>query len=595
MKQHIITLIILITLQHIDGIAQSVHEVKADHENYFWGEGSGSTIRKADNEALSMLINQISTQVESRFELLQQEANNEYQEKFNSVIKTYSAATLKNTERIITGEEPEAKVFRYIKRSEVDKIFVDRKNKILEFARNGEQALVNYQIADALKYYYWSLTLLKSHPDGNRITSPGGELMAVWLPEQINEIFQQIEISLGELIKEQTYATLILNIRYKGTPVSTYDYTYWDGRNWSNIISAKDGKGFVEFSGSNPDIEEVRLKSEYMFEGESAIDAELDDVIQKIEPVPFRNSYITIKKERSASTEIRKNEPEKIAIYNSPFTEVTNKQPYIKIIEELKTSIRSGNYGSARPLFTEKGFDMYTKLVQFGKARILGDLELSFIQQGLEVEARSIPMSFSFQSNNKQFLEELVLHFDGNKKIDNLTFALGEQAIADIAERSSWSENIRMLMINFMEQYKTAYALKRLDYIESIFSDDALIITGSVLNVQPNEMNKYLGSKIVQYNRYTKQEYIKKLKLSFQSNEFINLKFEENEIRKAGKGGEIYGIQIKQYYTSTNYCDAGYLFLMIDMNDTTKPSIQVRTWQPEKNADGSIYGLNDFN
>jgi hypothetical protein len=594
MKRHIITLIIIILLNH-DGITQTVKEVKADHENYFWGEGSGSTIRKADNEALSMLINQISTQVESRFELLQQEANNEYQEKFNSVIKTYSAATLKNTERIVTGEEPEAKVFRYIKRSEVDNIFIDRKNKILEFARNGEQALVNYQIADALKYYYWSLTLLKSHPDGNRITTPDGELMAVWLPEQINDIFQQIEISLGELIKEQTYATLMLNIRYKGIPVSTYDYTYWDGRNWSNIISAKDGKGFVEFPGSNPEIEEVRLKTEYMFEGESAIDAELDDVIQKIEPVPFRNSYITIKQERSTSSEIRKNEPEKIAEYNSPFTEVTDKQPYIKIAEDLKNSIRSGNYGSARPLFTEKGFDMYTKLVQFGKARVLGDQELSFIQQGMEVEARSIPMSFSFQNNNKQFLEELVLHFDCNKKIDNLTFALGEQAIADIIERSSWSENIRMLMINFMEQYKTAYALKRLDYIESIFSDDALIITGSVLNIQPNEMNRYLGSKIVQYNRYTKQEYIKKLKLSFQSNEFINLKFEENEIRKAGKGGEIYGIQIKQYYTSTNYCDAGYLFLMIDMNDTTKPSIQVRTWQPEKNADGSIYGLNDFN
>ena len=38
-----------------------------------------------------------------------------------------------------------------------------------------------------------------------------------------------------------------------------------------------------------------------------------------------------------------------------------------------------------------------------------------------------------------------------------------------------------MILISFLENYKTAYALKRLDYISSIFDDDALIITGRVL------------------------------------------------------------------------------------------------------------------
>ena len=83
--------------------------------------------------------------------------------------------------------------------------------------------------------------------------------------------------------------------------------------------------------------------------------------------------------------------------------------------------------------------------------------------------------------------------------------------------------------------------------------------------------------------------------MSFQSNEFLNIKFEDNTVRKAGKGGEIYGLQIKQNYTSTNYNDQGYLFLLIDFNNPNKPIIHVRTWQPEKNPDGSIYGLGDFN
>jgi hypothetical protein len=33
---------------------------------------------------------------------------------------------------------------------------------------------------------------------------------------------------------------------------------------------------------------------------------------------------------------------------------------------------------------------------------------------------------------------------------------------------------------------------------------------------------------------------------------------------------------------------------MIDLNDSINPKIYVRTWQPEKNEDGSIFGLSDF-
>ena len=53
-------------------------------------------------------------------------------------------------------------------------------------------------------------------------------------------------------------------------------------------------------------------------------------------------------------------------------------------------------------------------------------------------------------------------------------------------------------------------------------------------------------------------------------------------------------MQIKQNYYSSNYADQGYLFLMIDLGNKTEPKIYVRSWQPEKNSDGSIIGINDF-
>ena len=81
--------------------------------------------------------------------------------------------------------------------------------------------------------------------------------------------------------------------------------------------------------------------------------------------------------------------------------------------------------------------------------------------------------------------------------------------------------------------------------------------------------------------------------ICFQSNEFINLRFADNEIRKAGSG-EIYGIQIKQDYFSSNYGDTGYLFLMVDLNDREKPLIHVRAWQPEKDPDFGLIDLSSF-
>ena len=99
---------------------------------------------------------------------------------------------------------------------------------------------------------------------------------------------------------------------------------------------------------------------------------------------------------------------------------------------------------------------------------------------------------------------------------------------------------------------------------------------------------------VVKYTRQTKQEYMKKLQYIFKSNEFINIRFADNQIRKSGVGGEVYGIQIKQDYFSSSYGDTGYLFLMVDLNNPEEPLIHVRTWQPEKDPDFGLIDLSYF-
>jgi hypothetical protein len=182
------------------------------------------------------------------------------------------------------------------------------------------------------------------------------------------------------------------------------------------------------------------------------------------------------------------------------------------------------------------------------------------------------------------------------KKNNSISFALSDIAINDIVNKPAGFGAIeeKYFLIHFMENYKTAYAMKRLDYIESIFADDALIIVGHVVEKVTDVENPWLNHEVVKYNTRTKQQFITNLADNFQRSEFINIRFEDNEVRKTERDDKVYGIQIAQHYYSSTYADKGYLFLMIDLNDTINPKIYVRTWQPEKNPDGSIYGLEHF-
>ncbi len=212
---------------------------------------------------------------------------------------------------------------------------------------------------------------------------------------------------------------------------------------------------------------------------------------------------------------------------------------------------------------------------------------------------RSIPMKFKFLTSNEEFTERVNFIFDKDEKIDGISFTLSQEACQDIINQDFASDEEKAIIINFLEQYKTAYCLKDSVFINNVFSNDALIIVGRVVKSQPDQINDMLYGQLnkttVKYVKLNKKEYIERLSKQFENKEFINIRFTDNAIDKVmHKDKRIFGIQIAQYYYSSNYADQGYLFLMFDLNDIEHPKIMVRSWQPQKNADGSIIGLEDF-
>lgn len=599
-------LLIVSFLVPVLAVGQSVEEIQTD-PNYIWGTGNATTIRKADNEALAALISQISTNVSSKFEQLTKGGNTNGEatvdETFQSVINTYSHATLTNTRRIVIQNEPEAVVMRYIKVAEIQRIFEGRKNKILDFASEAVKAESRAQVADALRYYYWALVLIQSYPDGNYLTmkdEDGKELLlSTWIPRQMNDIFANINIKMMGVRLDGDLKTVDIGVYYKGKPARNYDYTYFDGRDWSNIFSAKDGTGIIELP-SLASAENLQIKTEYAFEGEANIDNELAEVMEAVEPIAMRNCNLRLEgKEPKPGEEplpLMAAETEQATETNNgmPFLSSDAQAPYESVMKQVEKAIRTRNFAGMDSLCTPAGYEMFNSLIKYGQARIIKEPDFQYLECNGEITCRSLPMSFKFKTNNRTFVEDVVFTLNKDGKIDALSFALNKPAVDDIMNHTSWNDTVRNVLINFLESYKTAYALKRYDYINSIFSDDALIITGSVLKHTAAKEGQPMSAQAVKYTRQTKSEYMKKLKHIFRSSEYINLRFADNQVRKSGVGGEIYGIQIKQDYFSSSYGDTGYLFLMVDLNKPKEPVIHVRTWQPEKDPNFGLIDLSHF-
>lgn len=594
-----------ISLMPFIGKAQSWKAISTSTD-YICGIGNAETVAEADKKALADLASCISVFVSNNTEMGFKEENNNGQIDHRSFvdnrIKTYSRATLTNTERIIIENEPKAVVGRYIKKSELSRIFESRKLKSLDMISSAIRAEKLGKVDDALRNYYWALALIRSLQYPEEVTYIDDDnhkhIVTNWIPEQMGALLDNLKVKVVSRKDDDVE----LSFAYCDKPVSSVDYTYFDGRDWSPINSAKDGIGILELAKGNQS-DKYQLRIEYEYISEAHIDKEVEDVLSVIEGRPVRKSYITINAEPVAGVAYNStesfSETDKSDIKTPYFNEYgINK--HSKAIKEVIESIRTGKADKVSSYFTKEGLEIFKTLIfSYGKAKIIDTPTPVFYNDNNNgMVARGIKVSFTFSRGvRKTFVEDLVFTFDEKALINNVAFGLGKTAEDDILNKGVWNADSRKVLMAFLENYKTAYALKRLDYINTIFDDDAVIIVANVVKRSQGVLTdgmSYINDKIIKYNRYSKDQYLKNLSRCFSANEYINIRFANNDVMKLGKGGETYGIQIAQDYYSSTYGDKGYLFLEVDVNNPKQPIIKVRTWQPEKDPNFGLYGPGDF-
>ncbi|MCF2654355.1 nuclear transport factor 2 family protein [Prevotella loescheii] len=224
------------------------------------------------------------------------------------------------------------------------------------------------------------------------------------------------------------------------------------------------------------------------------------------------------------------------------------------------------------------------------------------IQTGSGYQVRNIPLIMrpTDSSFNEDEYQEAVFSFDlsGNLESFYLTLSMNLYMNVIKSNKSVTDLRRRQLILDYVEHFRTAYNQKDKEFLEAVFSDDALIITGKVIPQRVRD-NIQLPAR-VEYTRQTKRQYMTKLSQIFAANKHIKVTFDEIRVVMHPTKSEWYGVTLHQGWTSDRYHDDGWLFLLWDFSNEDHPTIHVRTWQPDKIEgkklpDEEIFSLDDFN
>ncbi len=223
------------------------------------------------------------------------------------------------------------------------------------------------------------------------------------------------------------------------------------------------------------------------------------------------------------------------------------------------------------------------------------------VTTGTGYQVRNIPLMMKPTGErefNEDEYQEAVISFDKQGNIESFYLSISMNLYMNVIKSNLELTDLRrrQLILDYVEQFRTAYNQKNINFLNQVFSDDALIITGKV--IQQKHAEGFSTPKI-QYNKQSKEQYINNLRGVFARNSYIKVTFDDIEVMRHPVNPNFYGVTLLQGWTSGKYHDDGYLFLLWDFTNEDAPQIHVRTWQPDKIGGkplpkDEVFSLSDF-
>ena len=223
------------------------------------------------------------------------------------------------------------------------------------------------------------------------------------------------------------------------------------------------------------------------------------------------------------------------------------------------------------------------------------------ITTGTGYQVRNIPLMMKPTGErlfNEDDYQEAVISFDRQGNVESFYLCISMNLYMNVIKSNIELTDLRrrQMILDYVEQFRTSYNQKDINFLNQVFSDDALIITGRVITQKQPE--GFMTQKI-RYNKQNKQQYLNNLRKVFKTTKYIHVSFDDIEVMRHPTNPNFYGVTLHQGWTSNTYHDEGYIFLLWDFRNEDAPEIHVRTWQPDRIggkelARDEIFTLSDF-
>ena len=190
---------------------------------------------------------------------------------------------------------------------------------------------------------------------------------------------------------------------------------------------------------------------------------------------------------------------------------------------------------------------------------------------GTGYQVRNIPLMMKpigeSEFNDEEF-QEAVISFDQQGNVESFYFSISTNLYMSVIKSNLEPADLRhrQMILDYIEQIRTAYAQKDIDFLNQVFCDNDSVLGNATSSIH--------------YIKNSKKQYIENLRRVFQREDHFKAHFDDIEVRRHPIEPDFYGVTVLHGWTSGNYHDEGYLFMLWDFTDENAPQIHVRTWQP---------------
>lgn len=556
----------------------SIEQLKND-TSYYYGISEVRELDIAKKEAFNRLYSNIALNCHAKARFVNQ--NISADSSLMNIIKSFG---IDENKTCYTGypilKDNNQDLYQYVvymKRSVFREMCGDKTAFIKQYIDLGFAYEDKGNYEDALKYYYWGLVLWYSHPYCNKLDM---KVSIELLEKRIKETLGSFNFIIPpdtkiDRTQDIIQFDMVVN-RSNGQSVTNLKCDYFNGHeNFEDLVS----KGKLHVYLHDNTLQSFNIRIIYGFENQAP--KHVYNALKHIKIPAFteRVHHVDLTKNQNVELTTEKNYWHKIdKHFGTKQADILSKR-----MELIEKSLRNNNPSLAKECFSEEGYGMFDTLCGYGKIDVPQKPEYHYITFNGEILCRGLSVHFII--GNTGFEQDLVFRFDSQSSlVTSVAFRLSSIAENDILSKSDkWPMESTLQLMNFLEDYQTAYALKRHKYIESIYSDSALIIVGHVVKkvAMPDSYNMHLPQEDIIRVKKDKKTYINDLERCFATQNYIRLRFTDTDFVKDSERPDLYGISVRQDYYSSTYCDVGYLLLIVDLEKTT-PIIYVRTWQPDK-------------